>query len=110
MQAGAARSASPEVPVHLTLLGLIAAGDCPPPPTSGADTALEIFTGAPVPPELDAVVPLEWVTVIAPKGEPQPASASPGPCTRARISVRSAKILWRDSPSWRPGFACLPIT
>ncbi|MDP2323764.1 MAG: molybdopterin molybdotransferase MoeA [Gammaproteobacteria bacterium] len=62
LSAGATRTASPETPVRLAISGLIAAGEPAQPAHTG--TAWEILTGAPVPPGLDAVVPLEQVTRI----------------------------------------------
>ena len=61
LHAGATRTASPETPVRIAISGLIAAGE-PVPAHSGL--AWEILTGAPVPPGLDAVVPLERVTRV----------------------------------------------
>ena len=57
---GAASSGSP---VRLAVTGTIAAGDRPLP--AGDLECVEIFTGAPVPAGLDAVLPLERVTHLA---------------------------------------------
>jgi molybdopterin molybdotransferase len=64
LRAAATRTASPETPVRLAVAGLIAAGGAPPAPDRQlkGSQAWEIFTGAPVPQELDAVVPLERVS------------------------------------------------
>lgn len=62
LHAGVTRTASPETPVRVAISGLIAAGEPLLPAHSGM--AWEILTGAPVPPGLDAVVPLERVTRV----------------------------------------------
>ncbi len=61
LRAAATAQASAEHPVELAVAGLIAAGGAPPATATGA-LAWEILTGAPVPGDLDAVVPLEQVT------------------------------------------------
>lgn len=67
--AAATRSASPETPVRLAIAGLIAAGDAPPRQAQDQDQQVwEILTGAPVPPALDTVVPLERVTRLEAQG------------------------------------------
>ncbi len=75
LRAAATSAATPANPVRLGIAGLIAAGSAPPAraETARAETgsaglatpgeeAWEIFTGAPVPAWLDAVVPVERVT------------------------------------------------
>lgn len=51
-------SASPSVPVRLDIAGCLAAGQ-PPPATTPPQSAWEIMTGAPVPADCDAVLPVE---------------------------------------------------
>lgn len=63
LRAAATRAASPGTPVRLAVTGTIAAGDRP--PAAGDLECVEIFTGAPVPAGLDAVIPLERVTHLA---------------------------------------------
>jgi molybdopterin molybdotransferase len=62
-------SASDEAPIRLRLVGEIAAGVAP---TVAVEpgTAVRIATGAPVPPEADAVVPVELTTPLDEAGEP----------------------------------------
>jgi molybdopterin molybdotransferase len=52
--------ASTTSPVEMPVVGMIAAGD-PPPTHSLGEGAVEIMTGAPMPPQCDAVVPIEQV-------------------------------------------------
>lgn len=54
-------------PVRLAIAGTVAAGQPPPAPTPPG-AAWEIMTGAPMPPDCDAVVPLE--RIARPDGEP----------------------------------------
>lgn len=74
LRASVTGTASPSSPVRLPVAGLIAAGSAPPctPDRAAAgEQAWEIFTGAPVPAALDAVVPVERVTRLpAREGEP----------------------------------------
>jgi molybdopterin molybdotransferase len=66
LRASATAAASPASPVRLPVAGLIAAGNAPPTtpdPAAAGEQAWEILTGAPVPAALDAVVPVERVTV-----------------------------------------------
>lgn len=74
LRASATATASPAAPVRLPVAGLIAAGTAPPctPDRAAAGGQVwEIFTGAPVPAALDAVVPVERVTRVgAREGEP----------------------------------------
>ncbi len=55
-------NASPNEPLELPVVGTLAAGDAVPiePVTAGA---MEIMTGAPVPPGSDSIVPIEQVEV-----------------------------------------------
>ncbi len=61
LRASDTRGAGPDQPLLLDVAGVLAAGDRPgePPP---AGTAVEIMTGAPMPRECDAVIPIERVT------------------------------------------------
>lgn len=66
VRASATTAASPANPVRLPVAGLIAAGSSPPAtpdPAAAGGQAWEILTGAPLPAALDAVVPVERVTV-----------------------------------------------
>ena len=63
LRAAVTRVASPGTPVRLAVTGTIAAGDRP--PAAGDLECVEIFTGATVPAGLDAVIPLERVTLLA---------------------------------------------
>ncbi len=60
LRAAETGTAASGAPVRLAVSGLIAAGDWPPP--TGGGVCVEIFTGAPVPAGLDAVIPVERVT------------------------------------------------
>jgi len=77
LRAATTRSASPANPVRILISGLIAAGDAVPP--SQDETAWEILTGAPVPPGLDTVVPLERVTRVDDRSGGQAAVLITGP-------------------------------
>lgn len=57
VRAGDVYKAIPEQPISLPVVGEVAAGGTPPPLQPG--TALRIMTGAPLPAEADAVVPVE---------------------------------------------------
>lgn len=56
-------AASEKSPVTLTIAGLTAAGDAPSLQARGAQTAWRIMTGAPLPRDYDAVIPIEHVAV-----------------------------------------------
>lgn len=61
LRASDTRGAGPDHPLVLDVAGVLAAGDRPGgPPPAGA--AVEIMTGAPMPEECDAVIPIERVT------------------------------------------------
>ena len=55
--------ASDTAPLEIPVTGMIAAGD-PPASLAVADSAVEIMTGAPLPPGCDAIVPVEQVEKI----------------------------------------------
>lgn len=59
--------AGPATPVQLAVAGTVAAGQ-PPPARTPAGAAWEIMTGAPMPSDCDAVVPLE--RIARPAGDP----------------------------------------
>jgi molybdopterin molybdotransferase len=60
--------ASPQAPLELKVVGLIAAGDRPAAESFGSG-AVEIMTGAPMPPGCDAIVPVEQVEVTQTDGD-----------------------------------------
>ena len=69
LRAADTAGASETAPLELPVAGLIAAGDAPADLTV-AGSAVEIMTGAPVPPACDAIVPVEQVeTVQSENGE-----------------------------------------
>jgi len=67
LKAADTRSASRKKPARLEVLGALAAGDAPRGP-AGAQGAVEVTTGAPVPKGLDAVVKVEDVRVVEEDG------------------------------------------
>lgn len=74
LRASDTAAASAATPLSFPVAGQIAAGTTP--PVAGPHTVFEIYTGAPVPAGLDAVVPLEQVKIIPAPGAPTRHAAS----------------------------------
>lgn len=64
VQTMALRDASPENPVHLSVIASVAAGDAPGSAPTLPEFACEIMTGAVVPQGYDAVIPIEAVSIM----------------------------------------------